>query len=341
MLVVGCASPTSSVTPISKTQAIDLPLVTTTPNLTDIPHVGLPTASLTPTIKHVTPTTSPTHTIEPSTNTPQPTLPAEEIKTLIFDLMQDNGVCRLPCLWGLVTGQTNLEILDDFMAHFEERVTTDVNISKFISNKGGIGNLIYRENNIQIHVDLSYYTEKQIGLKLLNIRGRTMYEQGEDRGWENPDVAPIYGDESFNQTFQYYMLSQILTNYGQPTKVWLRPFPDEPGRPDIKWHPFSLVLFYEELGIFVEYEMPRETIGNNYVGCPSQAHLSVAVWDPESDVTLEYVVRMGGILINELNMDSFKTVEDATSMTLGEFYTTFMESDNTKCIETPIGVWLR
>ena len=240
-------------------------------------------------------------------------------------------------VWRL--GKQTLKSLMTSWHILENRIHHDVEIYKSIfKNMGGVS-LIYRENNIRILVELSYYTDKQIGLKLLNMYGHTMYEQGEDRGWENPDVAPIYGDESFNQTFQYYMLSQMLSNYGQPTQAWLLPFPDEPGRPDIKWHPFSLVLFYEESGIFVEYEMPRETIGNNYVGCPSQAHLSVAVWPPESDVTLEYVVRMGGILINELNMDSFKSVEDATSMTLDEFYTTFREADNSKCIETPISLW--
>jgi hypothetical protein len=173
----------------------------------------------------------------------------------------------------------------------------------------------------------------------LALDGSALYERGKDPDWLSPDVSPLYGDASFNKAFEYYSLPQILSNYGMPSQVLLAPFPDDPIRTDVKWQPFSLVLLYPEKGIFVEYVSPRGTISNDFVGCPSKAHISLAVWSPESDMSLEYVIQKAGSEINELNMDYFKPVEEATSMTLNEFYQKFKDPNNTACLETPMDFW--
>jgi hypothetical protein len=274
------------------------------------------------------------------TQLPRPTLSAEEAKTLVFDFLKDNAGCRLPCLWGLTPGQTDIQTLDDFMAQFRELVTPDVYVSvRDFGQRGGF-TLSYRKDNVHIGTGFSYYKNKEdSGLDLLAIRGSAMQERGKDLDWKSSDLRPLYEDASFNQAFAYYLLPQMLSNYGHPAQVLLAPFPDESDRPDIQWHPFSLVLIYPEHGIFVEYVSPRETAGSSFFGCPSKAHLSLAVWDPKSNLTLEYIVQKAGLEINELNMDYFKPVEEATAMSLNEFYEVFKDPQNTKCLETLQELW--
>jgi len=275
-----------------------------------------------------------------STDTPQPSLSAEEAKALVFGLLKDNGGCQFPCLWGLTPEKTDNQTFSVFISQFSPLVSPDVYMS--VDDFGNVGGFTfsYRENNIHTVADFSYYKNTTSAkLDLLNLRGYAMKEQGNKLDWLNADVTPLYGDASFNRAFEYYLLPQILSKYGRPSQVLLAPFPDEPQRPDIQWYPFSLVLLYPEKGIFVEYVSPREKVGNNFVGCPSKASISLAVWNPASNLSLKYVVQKAGFKINEVNMDYFRPVEKATLMTLDQFYQTFKNPGNTTCVETPQNLW--
>lgn len=329
--VAGCAGPVSTAIQSSPTGA------------------AMPTPSVT--AQAVTSTASPTSSTRPPTSTisatshlasavPRPTLVAGEAKALVFDLLGNNGGCRLPCLWGLTPGQTDIPSLNDFMAQFGNLASPDVYIST--DNFGELGgfSLSHRENSVHIGTGFSYYkNSKNTRLELLGMYGSALYELGKDPDWLSPEVSPLYGDASFNQAFEYYMLPQILSNYGQPTQVLLAPFPDDPDRSDITWHPFILVLLYPEEGIFVEYVSPRETAGNNFIGCPSKSHISLAVWSPESGLALEYVIQKAGSEINELNKEYFKPVEEATTLSLADFYQKFKNPENTDCLETSKKLW--
>lgn len=154
------------------------------------------------------------------------------------------------------------------------------------------------------------------------------------------DLRPIYGDTLFAQTFEYYMLPSILSTYGAPEQVSLATWQDDPDHPRIKTQPFSLVLFYPDQGFFVEYVTEREVIGNRYAGCPSKSHIYLGTWDPKKVLSLPYVAQKAGSVINELNTDYFQSVEDATSLTLDEFYNTFKNPENTTCLETSRDLWL-
>jgi hypothetical protein len=65
----------------------------------------------------------------------------------------------------------------------------------------------------------------------------------------------------------------------------------------------------------------------------------LGVWSPERALPLRTVVQKAGSVINELNLDYFKPVEEATSLTLNEFYDTFKNPENTACLETPQELW--
>ncbi len=73
----------------------------------------IPTASVTETIapKTATPTLAPsaTSTRIPATPTDVPTLPVEDARQRLLDLLANNGNCQLPCLWGITPGESSYQ----------------------------------------------------------------------------------------------------------------------------------------------------------------------------------------------------------------------------------------
>lgn len=120
----------------------------------------------------------------------------------------------------------------------------------------------------------------------------------------------------------------ILSNYGPPSEVWLLPSYGDPIANEEFNRTYSLYLVYEEQHFSVSYKMPKEVIGKNIVGCPwKAAYIDLGIWPPgyESLISLE------GTL--------WKTIEEATSMTLDEFYQEFRDPANKNCIEAPSNLW--
>lgn len=257
---------------------------------------------------------------------------------MVFDLLKNNGGCRLPCLWGLTPGQTSDELLNDFVAQFGNIESSNdyTHVSNF--DNGGVVNITHRENSIQINASLAYYTDEEGSLSFLTLVEYAQFEQ-EFIDWLNMNVSFIYGDPSFNSALAYYFLPQMLTNYGPPFQVMLAPFPDDPQRPDIKWKPFSLVLIYPDKGIFVEYEMKRESNGVEYYGCPDKSHFRLSTWSPNGEIYIISIIQLAGMHMNELTIDYYKTLEEATSLSRDEFYQIFGDPHNTQCIKTPISIW--
>jgi hypothetical protein len=313
-LISGCASPVSTASSISSTQ-------------TSISKTGISA-------------TAPTLTLSKATASALGTMVSpEDAKTLVVDLLHDNGGCQLPCLWGLIPGKMDNQTFAKFTSQFGDLMTPDIYVSSRDFNDTGGFTLIYRQNNVHTDVVFGYSKDKVGKVEMLALSGYAMHEQGKDLDWKSSDLSPVYGDASFNQTFAYYLLPQILTNYGRPSQVLLRPFLVDPQRPDIQWQPFSLVLFYPERGIFVEYVSPRETVGSKYIGCPSKTSINMVLWNPKNSLSLKDVVKKAGAKINEFNMVNYQPVEKATLMTLEEFYQVFKKPGNTECLETPQSLW--
>ena len=308
---------------------------------------------LSPETTHATPTTpateipvtvtssaSPASTLQPPTQAPLPTLSAEGMRTQIINLLQDNGRCSLPCFIGLTPEKTDYFSFHNFIGQFSEHNTPDVYVRIWSLDISRFFILSFKENNTHIFFQLADVAiDESSKLSMITMHGYAMGEFGTTPEGAL-DLRPIYGDVLFAQTFEYYMLPSILSTYGAPEQTLLATWQDDPDRPRIKTQPFSLVLFYPDQGFFVEYVTEREVIGNRYAGCPSKSHIYLGTWDPKKVLSLLYVAQKAGSVINELNTDYFKSVEDATSLTLDEFYNTFKNPENTTCLETSKDLWL-
>jgi hypothetical protein len=64
--------------------------------------------------------------------------------------------------------------------------------------------------------------------------------------------------------------------------------------------------------------------------------VSIITWPPNDDEIFHKTVKP---TINGEYLSDYKSLTDATSMTMDEFYQVFSNSDNKECIKTPIETW--
>jgi hypothetical protein len=311
--------------------------------------------------------TSPTSSIQPSStdtinSTPTSTatirtlpiplpLPTEHVlldfsqtKQLIMDLLQTNGECSLPCIWGIPIGEQR-NVVEGFFSNLYQ----GVGITRFDSSRTYIGNdpLAYDGVGYSIH-----FREDQTNFRFVID---TRYDQaGEVISISLISNAYVYtevpGDAALthlainNETYQeithHYSLTSILDRYGPPTQILFRAttyYLDV----DPATFPMILVLYYEDMGFMVEYVFPRETIGINYTGCPGNGFFSIASvandGDPLED--LVNVINNDWGSINILGLALYPTLEEATGESIQEFYNRFISGDENECISSPITYW--
>ncbi len=304
--------------------------------------------SITPTnIIEKTSTKTPTVTPSPSskppvlTSTLQPTLSAEESKSLLLNLLVSNGDCLLPCIWGQIPGETDLKSIDNFVSRFGKATRENeffVDHSESSNGKYSGLSIVYWKGNsenlsrVSIILDYPRIYEK---VRILSFYSEVALQSGEG---PNQKSIVTYSNPFFYQFLQLYMLPKILTDYGPPSKALVLPYYDNPFNPAGFVVPFSLILYYKERGIYVEYLFPREISGVFYKGCPFKTGtIILRTWDPAGDVTLEEIVNDKSVGINGLKFT--KSMDDASSLTVDQFYQIFKDINNRTCIETPIELW--
>lgn len=319
----------------------DEPMETALPTLSMTMMPSLPsentetpplTSTIAPTHTSLKPTftLSPTATIELPTPTPWPTLPADEAKQMMLGLLEDNGGCRFPCWWGLTPGETSYLTIRSFLEKFET-----ISIANIYSEYSFYASWFPLEDDLILDVRVSGFFKLEPPNNLdglhVTMQVKRVIEGGFEVVWENP---------LNEQYLQIYRLPQILTTYGPPNQALV--FGNE-AFGHANWSQFELVLDYADQGFVIWYTVLMEQVGNTYLGCMANAYTNLYLWDPELTYTwAEGITRASGgedrEIIDDLN-ESFLPLEEATSMTLDEFYQTFQNPGNTTCLETPVELW--
>jgi len=151
------------------------------------------------------------------------------------------------------------------------------------------------------------------------------------------DEEFVYGDAQFAEDLKPYMLPQLLAVYGQPPQVFLKTYSNAPDR-----LPFSLLLFYPDQGILVEYNGPIGEEGKRYgpIGegemiriCPWRSEINLWLWSPERAMTI------GRVTGDYIDVSDYRSLEEVTGMSIEQFYQTFSQPDNQTCLETPADLW--
>jgi hypothetical protein len=125
----------------------------------------------------------------------------------------------------------------------------------------------------------------------------------------------------------------MLAEYGPPTQIFLWTLADVPGRP----LPFTLVLFYEDLGILAKYTYDNaERIDDVIQSCPKPVGIILWLWSQIIEMDFEDIEL---IAISEDPPFPLKPLEEITDYTIESFYQTFKDAQNETCIVTLVEHW--
>ena len=87
--------------------------------------------------------------------------------------------------------------------------------------------------------------------------------------------------------------------------------------------------------------MPRRWIGDSLAACVNQiAEMIIIGWDPQQELELSEVLSIkSGLGIHASNISYFKSLEEATALSIPEFIDIFRDPDTDACVFTPLDLW--
>jgi len=313
-IVSGCAQPVRNTPTLS-------PIIQTSP-ITGTIDAKTATLMLTPLA---------TNTPIPSTPTDVPTLPAEDARQRLLALLANNNNCRLPCFWGITPGKSHYREARSILlplSGLAETVLFD------LSYPGDGISLQYIEGDFRLNSSVSYLYDKD-GI-VSRVRFRVLEQQLSKDKYGDTIKTPIYGLPEFIQRVEYYSLSHLLSEQGIPTSVMISTV-----GPNIRSYigviNVDLVLLYPDQGIWAHYvtSVDEGNVGNNVKICPIEAHIEMDLYPPGNPDSFYALLDKTDWGVTKA---MYKPLNEATSMSVEEFYETFRNPTN-QCIETPANIW--
>jgi len=297
---------------VSSTESLRTPsLISTSP----------PNNNATPTLKSVA-TATPTSLLTPTTVS---TLPVEDARNRLLALLANNGDCLLPCLWGITPGKSTYQEAQAILVP----LSSLSELTAFTPDGGAIFP-VYTEDNLMLNTVAGYnvnaLSEDQI-VSRIGLQMRALKK-------EDNESTEVFDWPFFSEQTSYYMLPSTLTEYGSPATVMLStmaklPSSGVPGG-------FKLLLLYPDQGILVNYTMQMQLVGENVMGCPSNAHMEFELFPSgQSDSFFEKLDLSGWAQIIK---NTYKPIHEVTSMSQEEFFHIFSQQTD-ECIITPANLW--
>lgn len=257
-----------------------------------------------------------------------PTLDEEQAEGLLSKLLSDNGGCRLPCLWGIIPGKSNY--------HESKGVLIPLAaLSKLYNLDDSSPDMIvtsYTDTDVTISTSLAYeFLDNGIVDNISFVVGA---------GEENADgFVDIFDSEIYGRRVSIYMLPNILSEQGKPQAVLLSTYKGEERGKNVPG--FYVLLFYPDQGLLVSYTTFRQLVDGKVRGCLSDAQVELELTpagDPDTfakNISKTKWVNLWPIPTNSVR---WKSLDEATSMTLDEFYDKYRQA-LAPCIDTPEGIW--
>jgi predicted transcriptional regulator with HTH domain len=301
-------SPTESAINITPTRQ-----ATTTPT-----HMPTSTSTRTPTL-----TSSPTSTVPFI-----PTLPKGDARLLLLDLLSANGECHLPCLWGIYQDKTTFVEAQQIL----EPLSSISDFTDFIPRQGVINPFFYESDTI-IRTSVDYFLNEDVDtVNNISFIAGAFREVPETTNPDRTYPVSVYNSTYFGKKLAFYMLPNILSEYGRPSSVLLKtnPGPNEFGEMGL----FYLILMYPDRGFLVQYTTVMRMSGTNVLGCTANAHVRLDLYPSEHSGTFYKLIEPRWNDINSV----YKPLEEVTSMSLDQFYQTFRQPTD-QCLVTASSHW--
>ena len=128
-----------------------------------------------------------------------------------------------------------------------------------------------------------------------------------------------------------YRLDQILSQYGPPGKVFLH-VTTAPGT----YNELSLTLAYPNHQFIITYTWLAVLFGENVVSCFQDGTAVSLFVKPIPGEWTDDLIKNEVYGNTEIDAIAFKSLQDATDMTIDQFYSTFKNIKGGECIRTPI-----
>lgn len=309
-LVTCCSQSVTQLTP-SPTSVRVSATITFTPTPT------VATMTPTPTLGVATPTPSPTHTpTKPPTLTPLPTLTQKERDAQILQLLQTNGGCSLPCWWGISPGTT----------------AWDTARQLFVSMGSKVPSQSHRDGSIEYEIGFDLLeSDMSVGIRILQRGGLIESIKVMSEDYMEPVV--------FQSNWELYSLKQVLAAYGEPSRIWIQ-LAAGPIRPESTTIGYGLWLFYDQLGFLIQYGGTGLKVQPIYHVCPAtqvqagMVDIQLVLRAAENDIPLE---TLAGVTTEWLPY--LIPIEEASGMSVTEFYTLFLTENDMPCFDTPRNLW--
>jgi hypothetical protein len=268
------------------------------------------------------PTNSSTPTLTP---TIIPTLPVEEARTKLLQLLSDNSSCRLPCLWGITPGMSSYkEAQSIFMP------LTSISVLTSFRPEGGAIFPVYANGDLDLYTGVGFNVDTQYSNRVVKMIGfiAEAHKPLAQGGYED-----IFDSKFFGEKVSAYSLPHVLSEQGIPSSVMI----ETAGGPLTRGGTggFDILLLYPAQGILVNYRTEMHLTGSKVRGCPPNAYVRMELYPPGQPDTFWEGLKQTDWAVK---MTGYKPLEEITSMSVQEFYDTFREPTD-KCIETPANLW--
>lgn len=324
-MVAGCSSLTESVTTPSRA----------TPTLPF--NSASPTETVTPTLTPIATRTS----VPLSTLTTVPTLPIEDARQKLLELLATNNGCSLPCLWGITPGKSNYQETRNILIPLSSIGTAETTYFEPTPLRDVLGGTItplYVEGDLSLNARIGYlYGDdgivSRIGFRVLEEKVEKDPRDPSGKSWLSK--TPIYGLPTFIKRTEYYSLSHLLSEQGIPASVMVA----SSGLSINRDRSIStrLAVFYPDQGIWAQYTtlVNEKEVGSSLISCPVHAHIEMNLFPPGNPDAFFSLLDQTDWGVTKVG---YKPLEEATSMSVEEFYQAFRNSAD-KCIETPTNLW--
>lgn len=274
-----------------------------------------------------------------SKSTPFPMVSQENADEILIQFIQNNGGCKLPCLFGVTVSESNQLDLEALIGYFQQSATQAQNMEIFtqVKDTKGSASLGFFMDKFFVRVGFGYtFKDEDLFHLSMNTDSFEIIDEGEGE-YNQLTYESIY----YANVMSFFTLSSVLNTYGNPSEILIRPFIAEDGDPSSTIYPFIIILIYQEQGFLIQYTSMRGEENGNFYSCPTKSLIDLSAWNPSEQVTLEEVVKYfsKSQTINENNTQRFKPIEEVTDLSIIDFSKIYLAPDTLDCITTPQKFW--
>lgn len=276
------------------------------------------TKTIIPTVTNILPTATKavivlptlTATVEPSlapsphpSLTALPTLNNNDANRTVLELANTNGNCEMPCLWGIVPGQTRWETIDQYYASLR----FDIESNPYKCKDESKNNCVWYTATKMIN-DIKY------GFGVIVEDGIVT-------------KVTITG----NSAKAYFPLDKVLNSYEIPSDIYIETYIG----PGVST-PVYFALFYDKQYLLITYEVSGKILDDVIHVCPHnyESYLWVDVYGYNSEKYNNYKESL--LEPDEIMGGRHYPIGERIGVTEKEFYELFVNKVENNCIDLQI-----